>query len=44
MDRDRRIESIGDDPVGWAVKQMDRFNIELQAEVRIVGDAEAAAK
>jgi predicted TIM-barrel fold metal-dependent hydrolase len=22
------IESIGDDPVGWAVKQMDRFNIE----------------
>jgi hypothetical protein len=22
------IETIGDDPVGWAVKQMDRFNIE----------------
>jgi predicted TIM-barrel fold metal-dependent hydrolase len=22
------IEAIGDDPVGWAVKQMDRFNIE----------------
>ena len=22
------IEDIGDDPVGWAVKQMDRFNIE----------------
>ena len=22
------IEDLGDDPVGWAVKQMDRFNIE----------------
>jgi predicted TIM-barrel fold metal-dependent hydrolase len=22
------IETVGDDPVGWAVKQMDRFNIE----------------
>jgi predicted TIM-barrel fold metal-dependent hydrolase len=22
------IDAIGDDPVGWAVKQMDRFNIE----------------